>query len=288
MLLPRLCAGAAVALAFLGAGSSAAASATRVCPRLPPPGRTAGWGAVIGELAAFAQCRAAKANMLAGPPPAALRGRVPTLLPTRQRVVALTFDAGGDDGGLPRIYETLIRLRAQATFFMTGHFASYYPGWARRVAVRFPICNHTFDHADLLPLADAEVRSEVVLASRTIRRITGVVPQPLFRFPYGTYDARTLRIVNSLGYAAVGWTVDTAGWLGVARGQSVASVVRRVLAGLQPGAIILMHVGATPADKSILDADALATVVEQVRKRGYRLVALPAAYAALYPAWARG
>jgi peptidoglycan/xylan/chitin deacetylase (PgdA/CDA1 family) len=225
---------------------------------------------------------------LAGPPPPVLRGRVPTLLPTRRRVVALTFDAGGDDGGLPRIYRTLIRLHAQATFFMTGHFASYYPGWARRVAARFPICNHTFDHVDLLPLADAEVRSEVVSASRTIRRITGSPPQPIFRFPYGTYDARTLRIVNSLGYAAVGWTFDTAGWLGVVGGQSVASVVRRVRVDLRPGAIILMHVGATPADKSILDADALATVIAQIRKRGYHIVALPAAYAALYPAWARG
>ena len=53
-----------------------------------------------------------------------------------------------------------------------------------------------------------------------------------------------------------------------------------------PGAILVMHVGANPSDHTTLDADALGTIIERVRRRGYRLVTLPAAYAALYPSWA--
>jgi len=112
---------------------------------------------------------------------------------------------------------------------MTGHFARFYPGWAKSVAARYPIGNHTMNHVDLNALSDVQVRREVVDGQEAIRHVTGSDPQPLFRFPYGSDSARTLKIVNSLGYAAVGWTVDTAGWLGTSGGQSVAGVVARNL-----------------------------------------------------------
>jgi peptidoglycan/xylan/chitin deacetylase (PgdA/CDA1 family) len=218
--------------------------------------------------------------------PRALVARIPTTFPTRRRLVALTFDAGANDAGLPRIFATLTRLHVPGTFFMTGRFAEIYPVWARRVAASFAAGNHTMDHVDLSPLPDARVRAEVVDAQRTIRRVTGRAPQRFFRFPYSDRSARTLRIVNSLGYAAVGWTADTAGWLGPSGGQSFASVVARALAAVRPGAIILMHVGSNPHDGSTLDADALATIVRSIESRGYRFTTLPQAYAAAYPRWA--
>ena len=220
--------------------------------------------------------------------PHALIGHVPTVLPTRRRVVALTFDAGANDAGLPKIAAALRRLRVPATFFMTGHFARFYPGWARSVAARYPIGNHTMNHLDLNGLSDAHVRREVVGGQEAIRRVTGRDPQPLFRFPYGSDSARTVRIVNSLGYASVGWTVDTGGWLGTSGGQSVAGVVARTLRGLRPGAIILMHVGSNPGDGSTLDADGLATMIRRIESRGYRFTTLPAIYAAAYTSWRIG
>jgi peptidoglycan/xylan/chitin deacetylase (PgdA/CDA1 family) len=87
---------------------------------------------------------------------------------------------------------------------MTGHFARFYPQWAKSVAARYPIGNHTMNHVDLNRLSDAQVRREVVAGQEAIRRVAGRDPQPLFRFPYGSDSTRTLRIVNSLGYAAVG------------------------------------------------------------------------------------
>jgi peptidoglycan/xylan/chitin deacetylase (PgdA/CDA1 family) len=217
--------------------------------------------------------------------PHALVGRVPTTLPTRRRIVALTFDASANDAGLPKITATLRRLRVPATFFMTGHFASFYPRWARSVAARYPIGNHTMNHADLNGLSDAQVRREVFDGQKAIRRVTGRDPQALFRFPYGSDSARTVRIVNSLGYAPVGWTVDTGGWLGTSGGQSVEGVVARSLSGLRPGEIILMHVGSNPGDGSTLDADGLATTVRRIEGRGYTFVTLREAYAAAYPGW---
>jgi peptidoglycan/xylan/chitin deacetylase (PgdA/CDA1 family) len=203
-----------------------------------------------------------------------LAGQIPDRLPTTHRVVALTFDAGADDVGAPKIFTALTSAGATGTFFMTGRWAQLYPGWARRIAAHYPIGNHTFDHRDVLGLTLPEVRNEVLSASATIATASGRSPIRLFRFPYGSSNGSTLTVVNSLGYTAVGWTVDTLGWEGTVMGQSVSSVTSRALEHLQPGEIILMHVGSVAADHSTLDADALPGIIRAIRARGYQLVTL--------------
>ncbi len=109
-----------------------------------------------------------------------------------------------------------------------------------------------------------EVRNEVLSASSSIDNTTGRPPIRLFRFPYGSDNAATLGVVNNIDYTAVGWTVDTLGWEGTVMGQSVASVTSRALAHLEPGEIILMHVGSVAADNSTLDADALPDIIRAI------------------------
>jgi len=201
-------------------------------------------------------------------------GQIPDRLPTKQRVVALTFDAGGNDAGAPKIFTALGSAKAKGTFFMAGRFAQLYPRWARRIAARYPIANHTFDHRDLTTLTLAEVRNEVLSASSSIDKATGRPPIRLFRFPYGSSNGATLGVVNNVGYSAVGWTVDTLGWEGTVMGQSVGSVTSRALGHLEPGEIILMHVGSVAADNSTLDADALPGIISAIRARGYHFVTL--------------
>jgi peptidoglycan/xylan/chitin deacetylase (PgdA/CDA1 family) len=204
----------------------------------------------------------------------ALVGKIPDRLPTAARVAALTFDAGADNAGAPKILSALARAHVTATFFMTGRWAELYPQWARRIAARYPIGNHTFNHQDLLGLTMPAVRQEVVMARAAIQRATRRPPITLFRFPYGSSSAGTLGLVNRFGYTAVGWTVDTLGWEGTSMGQSVASVTSRALAHLQRGEIILMHVGANPHDHSTLDANALPGIIRAIKARGYRFVTL--------------
>lgn len=202
-----------------------------------------------------------------------LVGQIPDRLPTKRHVVALTFDAGANHAGAPKIFSILARTDTTATVFMTGRWAELYPQWARRIVARYPICNHTFDHTDLLQLPLAGVRRELLMAKAAIEHVTGHPPLPLFRFPYGSSSASTLAVVNRLGYTAVGWTVDTLGWEGTSMGQSTNSVFGRVMAKLQPGEIVLMHVGSSP-DHSTLDADTLDRIIHAVRARGYRFVTL--------------
>jgi peptidoglycan-N-acetylglucosamine deacetylase len=71
---------------------------------------------------------------------------------------------------------------------------------------------------------------------------------------------------------SIRWTVDTWGWMGRSA-ESVPGAARRVMEGLVPGEIVLMHVGSS-RDGSTIDTRALPHVIRAVRARGYRFVTL--------------
>lgn len=191
------------------------------------------------------------------------------VMPGAERVVALTFDAGANDAALTSILATLAAKDVIATFFLTGRWVEVYPDRAREIAASHPVANHSVTHADLTTLSDEAARSEVLDAEATILRVTGQDPRPWWRFPLGARDDRTIALVNDLGYVAFRWTVDTLGWQGTSGGRSVEEVHDRVLDGLQPGEIVLLHVGSHPTDGSMLDAEALPGIIDAIRAEGY-------------------
>ena len=208
--------------------------------------------------------------MFALPPPI-VAGEV-VRLQTRQHVVALTIDGGGNDDATRKVLTVLRRENVRATFFLTGHFVESYPALARVIGRRYPVGNHTVNHLDMLRLPPTAATREVTRAAVMIQRATGRDTHPYFRFPYGSRNSATLRLVNRLGYASVRWTVDTWGWMGLSQ-QSVGGAARRVLQHLVAGEIVLMHLGSS-RDHSTIDSDALPQVIRQVRARGYRFVTL--------------
>jgi peptidoglycan/xylan/chitin deacetylase (PgdA/CDA1 family) len=209
--------------------------------------------------------------MIAALPPAIVAGEL-VRLQTRQHVVALTFDGGGNAAGARGVLAVLRRERVPATFFLTGDFVKSYPALARAIGRRFSVGNHTVNHVDLRRLSGTAATREIARAEAMIRRATGRDPRPYFRFPYGARDARTLRIAYRLGYASVRWTVDTWGWMGRSA-QTVPGVVRKVVDHLVPGQIVMMHLGSA-RDRSTIDTIALPAVIRAARARGYRFVTL--------------
>jgi peptidoglycan/xylan/chitin deacetylase (PgdA/CDA1 family) len=206
-----------------------------------------------------------------------LAGKDWTYIPTTRRVVALTFDAGANADGVAPILATLRRDHVPATFFLTGNFVRDFPAAARSIAAAgYRIGDHTISHPYLTHLSNAQVRQQILGAAQQITAATGASPAPLFRFPYGDADVRTIAVANRAGYVPVRWTVDTLGWEGKAGHITPAVVTARVLAALRPGEIVLMHVGSNPTDHTTFDASALPTVISKLRVRGYSFVTLNA------------
>ena len=212
----------------------------------------------------------------AAPFPGSLLGQDLTVIPGAGRVVALTFDAGANAAGLPKILSALSAKGATGTFFLTGNWAANNPqGVAQIVAAGHRVGNHSMTHPGFTGLTDGAIAEQVRGAEQAILA-AGADPRPFFRFPYGERDSRTITTVNGLGYVAVRWTVDTLGWKGTSGGASVQSVVDRTVAGLQPGEIVLMHIGSNPDDATTLDADALPQAIDRIRAAGYGFTTLDA------------
>lgn len=212
----------------------------------------------------------------AAPFPAALAGRDLEVIPGAGAVVALTFDAGANSAGLAPILQTLAATGVRGTFFLTGNWAAANPsGVAQIVAGGHRLGNHSMTHPGFTGLPDAEIRLQLSGAEQAIRA-GGGDPRPLFRFPFGERDARTIATVNANGYLPVRWTVDTLGWKGSSGGITAQIVADRVLARLQPGEIVLMHIGSNPDDGTTLDADALPGMIARIRAAGYGFTTLDA------------
>ncbi len=198
------------------------------------------------------------------------------MIPNAGRTVALTFDAGANSAGLPSILQTLGTAGVRATFFLTGTWAGANPaGVAAIVAAGHRVGNHSMTHPGFSTLSDAQIAQQLAGAQAAITA-AGADSRPLFRFPFGERDARTIAAVNALGYVPVRWTVDTLGWKGTSGGITAQIVADRALSGLQPGEIILMHVGSNPDDGSTLDADALPQLIDRIRQAGYAFATLDA------------
>jgi peptidoglycan/xylan/chitin deacetylase (PgdA/CDA1 family) len=210
--------------------------------------------------------------------PAALLGVDLERIPTTQKVVALTFDAGANDAGLRSILATLAANGVPGTFFLTGNWVNQFPSDPALIYNSGNrIGNHSMTHPDFTTLTDAQIMAEISSAQRTIEAAGGD-PLPFFRFPFGARDSRTIADANAAGYVPIRWTVDTLGWQGTMNGtRGPGFIVQRVMASAQPGEIVLMHLGSNPDDGSTLDAAALPEVISQLRAAGYGFVTLDAA-----------
>ncbi|WP_243836747.1 polysaccharide deacetylase family protein [Paenarthrobacter nitroguajacolicus] len=213
-----------------------------------------------------------------GPPvaalPEALLGRDLEELPGAGNVVALTFDAGANSAALARILSSLSADQVKATFFVTGSWAQANRGSVGLIlAEGHRLGNHSMSHPGFTQMTDAQITEEIRGAEAAILAADGD-PRPFFRFPFGERDSRVIATVNRLGYVAVRWSVDTLGWKGTSGGATQETVLRRVVDGLRPGAIILMHIGSNPEDGTTLDADALPGIIKEIKTAGYSLATL--------------
>ncbi|MGZ4337451.1 MAG: polysaccharide deacetylase family protein, partial [Gaiellaceae bacterium] len=110
-------------------------------------------------------------------PPAIVAGEL-VRLQTRQHVVALTFDGGGNADGAKAVLALLRRERVTGTFFLTGHFVKTYPTLSRAIGRRYPVANHTVDHLDLRRLSTLAATRQFTRAESMIRAATGHDPRP--------------------------------------------------------------------------------------------------------------
>jgi peptidoglycan/xylan/chitin deacetylase (PgdA/CDA1 family) len=197
-------------------------------------------------------------------------------VPTTQRVVVFTFDAGADRGFTVQILNTLARNGITAGWGITGWWAEQNPDLVRRIANEgHYFINHSYDHPSFTglstgtaPLTRAQRWSQLDRTERIIRELTGRSTLPYFRPPYGDFNASVNADVGARGYRYnIMWAVDSQGW----RGLSAAAITERSFRLRSPGAVYVFHVGSASQD-----ATALQGIIDGLRDAGYGFTTLPA------------
>jgi peptidoglycan-N-acetylglucosamine deacetylase len=201
-----------------------------------------------------------------GPGPALRIGDLPgSGVGPADKVVALTFDDGPDPSFTPRVLDVLSHYDVPATFFMIGWEAAASPDLVRRVAASGDgVGSHTWNHIDLTRLSDAGMavqvdKTQALLSSETGWKVACIRP------PQGHVNPGLVRRLSQRGLTTVLWSADTRDWTL----PGTDTIVRRALAELSPGAIILMHDGGEDRRQTLA---ALPRIIESVHAQGYRLV----------------
>jgi peptidoglycan-N-acetylglucosamine deacetylase len=194
--------------------------------------------------------------------------------PGSGRTVALTFD-DGPGASTAKILSILRAYHVRATFFNLGQNAAARPRRVRDEArAGEAIGNHTWNHPSMTSLSASAQAAEIDRASAELRSLTGAVPC-LFRPPYGTYNATTLRLAQGRKMTVWLWSVDTEDWK--ARGSASSYWVRRIISLAEREGLALRHpvvlMHNQPAGNPATVA-ALPAIIKFFRARGYAFVDL--------------
>lgn len=185
--------------------------------------------------------------------------------PTDEKVVFLTFDAGYDNGVLPKILEVLADKKVKSTFFVTGDFIERESDLVMQIVYQGHLLgNHTWSHKDITKLSDSELESELKKVEDAYFQLT-LRPLPkLFRPPSGQFNRESLLKVQKLGYKTFFWSLAYKDWkTNEQKGEDYA--YRSVMDNLHNGAIILLHTVSEDNCK------ALPKIIDGIRAEGYTI-----------------
>lgn len=163
------------------------------------------------------------------------------------RRIALTIDDGPDPDVTPRVLDLLDRHDARATFFCIGERARRYPQWIEAIVARgHAVENHSLRHRHHFSLSGpGALRREIEAAQHILTELSGTRPL-FFRAPAGLRNPFLEPVLCALGLQLASWTrrgFDTST-------RDAGEVTRRLLRGLAPRDILLVHDGHAARDAS--------------------------------------
>jgi peptidoglycan/xylan/chitin deacetylase (PgdA/CDA1 family) len=164
--------------------------------------------------------------------------------------------------------DALRRADAAAAFFLIGERAACHPDLARRIHDEgHAVGNHTWSHRALSLGACASPQRQLERTEDLLTRLCPGSPR-IFRPPFGAVGPGGGSALARTGLLPVYWSVVPGDWDPLPEGV----IRRRVLAGVHPGALIVLHGGRSWHAGT---AAALERMVEELRDAGYEIVPLP-------------
>ena len=219
--------------------------------------------------------------------PGNMRGSIRSVkLPPGEKLLALTFDLCENTNEISgydfEIIDTLRRLGVKATFFSSGKWLLHHTERAEQLLADplFQVGAHSWTHRNLRLLSEDQVKADLALNLKADAHLRQSLHAKscfrpdapaksdsdravVFRFPFGTCNAESLKAVNDAGLFAIQWDIPSGD---PAKAQSAEAIRKGVGASAKPGSIIVMHANG----RGWHTAEALPLLIEDLRKRGFQ------------------
>lgn len=123
-------------------------------------------------------------------------------IPTKEKMVYLTFDDGPEPGICEFVLDELKKYGFKATFFCRGDNAEKYPDLLNRIKEEgHTIGNHTYSHLHAFCVEDKTYCNDVQKANRVLKT-------DLLRPPYGSLSFATWKKLHN-DYKIVLWSISS-------------------------------------------------------------------------------
>lgn len=186
-----------------------------------------------------------------------------------ERIVWLTFD-DGPTAGTPAVLDVLATHGARATFFLVGERARAWPQHVRSiVAAGHDIGNHSQRHpaAWFWCLSPRALAGEITHAQATLTALSGRAPR-WFRAVAGHANPFLDPVLRRIGLQRASWSARGFDSVDTDDGR----VLDRLVRGIAPGAVLMLHEDATRPGRCARLTD---TLLRELSARGYRTVPAP-------------
>jgi peptidoglycan/xylan/chitin deacetylase (PgdA/CDA1 family) len=185
---------------------------------------------------------------------------------TGRKLVALTLDDGPTPEFTSEVLSILRQHGARATFFVTGSELARNPDLGRAIVREgHALGNHSYSHTRMLGSSLAFIADELEETDRLIRA-AGHAGPIYFRPPYGKKLLALPYYLRQTGRTSILWDIEPESDPAAASPEQIAA---HVLARVQPGSIILLHVMYPGRE---ISRRALADILVGLQARGYELV----------------
>ena len=179
--------------------------------------------------------------------------------------VVLTFDDGPSRQSTNRVLDALATHCTRATFFMVGRMAVAEPDMVRKVdSLGHTVGTHSWSHANQASLGADRSKREIELGISAVSAALGRPTAPFFRFPYLSDPKGAIRYLEQRDQGIFSIDVDTKDF----QTRSASVMQQRLFRELQSRGkgIILFH------DIQHSTATGIASVLDELKKRGYKIV----------------
>jgi probable sporulation protein (polysaccharide deacetylase family) len=174
-----------------------------------------------------------------------------------KRMVSLMINVAWGNEYLGPMLDILEQEQVKATFFFDGSWLSKNLETAKQIQDKgHELSNHAYSHKMMSQLSRSKATEEIMKTQTLLKDELGVDNQ-LFAPPAGDFHQETVQIAHELGMKTVLWTLDTVDW----KKPSPSSIIQKISARLEPGAMILMH----PTSSS---SEALSGMIAEIKKQG--------------------